>query len=648
MIPALHAVEASAAGYLCRMSRTQAQYVPFVDVAGSHTQTRSRAGLVALCCCLVLSPLWLLTMFDRGLWTPDEPREADIGWRMSLQQDHAIPNLAGRPFLEKPPLAYWASAAASAAFPDHPAALRLPNLLFAWIATMAIVMLAVAARGVLAGWIAGLAWGSFLLAVQVNSWLNTDAAMIAGVACALLGFYRGVESTDRTKLGWYALMHAGLACAFLAKGPAAWLVPVLASVSVLVIERKWRELRSWMFWAPAAISLGAISYWLLAVARAPDGAHALSVLLWENVAGRAMKLQNATAAAYAEGHRNYPLKYFVELPFYIAPWTFLFIAALRRAWRKVRTGNAQAWRFAMYTWALPFLALTFAHTARGIYAAPALLGVALLIAFWFTEAEPEMDRFERAMLKATFWFVSVIAFVLLACAAFMAITEPARTMSLPIFFTGVGLTFAALICARRALPLGEWRAQLAWMFGAFAASLVASVIVIFPTLDRWQDIASVIRRIDSDASTHPLVLFRPDETTLAIVDRVAEKHRDHIQIAASIQEGAALLSQPVQPVFLVQLAGKGDGPQFKKLRAWGIKTPHALPSPVIQELAAGLRLSVQGVYEVPQGRRYALLRVSPVPPVDYTREREFGNAFASSASSACQRQISAYPVVSCR
>ncbi|MEP7245763.1 MAG: glycosyl transferase, partial [Gammaproteobacteria bacterium] len=59
-----------------------------------------------------MMPLWIVTMFGRGVWTPDEPREADISWRMSVQSERAIPSLAGEPFLEKPPLTYWAAAAA--------------------------------------------------------------------------------------------------------------------------------------------------------------------------------------------------------------------------------------------------------------------------------------------------------------------------------------------------------------------------------------------------------------------------------------------------------------------------------------------------------------------------------------------------------
>ena len=29
--------------------------------------------------------IWGVGMFGRGYWTPDEPREADIAWRMSWQ-----------------------------------------------------------------------------------------------------------------------------------------------------------------------------------------------------------------------------------------------------------------------------------------------------------------------------------------------------------------------------------------------------------------------------------------------------------------------------------------------------------------------------------------------------------------------------------
>ena len=76
---------------------------------------------------LALAPLWVVGILGRGLWTPDEPREADIAWRMSLQHDRSLPHLADTPFLEKPPLSYWMSASAISLFGDTDEAPRIPG-----------------------------------------------------------------------------------------------------------------------------------------------------------------------------------------------------------------------------------------------------------------------------------------------------------------------------------------------------------------------------------------------------------------------------------------------------------------------------------------------------------------------------------------
>src|SRR6185437_411246 len=91
---------------------------------------------------VALAPIWLICVLDRGLWTPDEPREADIAWRMSQQSDRTLPELAGTPFLEKPPLSYWMSAGGLQVFGDSAAAARSPNILYATLTALAVGALA--------------------------------------------------------------------------------------------------------------------------------------------------------------------------------------------------------------------------------------------------------------------------------------------------------------------------------------------------------------------------------------------------------------------------------------------------------------------------------------------------------------------------
>ena len=66
---------------------------------------------------------------------------------MSLQTDRTLPHLGDTPFLEKPPLTYWMSAAAIEIYGDSPAAARVPNLLYAAIVALTIGALAFAMDG---------------------------------------------------------------------------------------------------------------------------------------------------------------------------------------------------------------------------------------------------------------------------------------------------------------------------------------------------------------------------------------------------------------------------------------------------------------------------------------------------------------------
>ena len=117
-----------------------------------------------------LLPIWLIGLFGRSYWTPDEPREADIAWHMMTQPDKSIPEFAGKPFAEKPPLAYWLAATSMSLLGSKPAAARLPNLIYAALTVLAVAGLAKAMRNSLAAVVAGLAAGSFQLAYQDPNW----------------------------------------------------------------------------------------------------------------------------------------------------------------------------------------------------------------------------------------------------------------------------------------------------------------------------------------------------------------------------------------------------------------------------------------------------------------------------------------------
>ena len=593
------------------------------------------AGLLVV---LALAPLWLLGSFGRGLWTPDEPREADIAWRMSLQSDRTLPHLAGVPFLEKPPLSYWMSAATLTLFGDSAAAARAANLLYAVIGALCVATLALAMQAdVAAAVIAAVVAMSALTALRVSVWLAPDACLLAGCALALLGAWRGYAAAPGAAKAWgYALMHLGAAVGFMAKSAPGWLVPALALLALIAWERRWQELRRWELYAGFLIQALIIGPWLLGVARAPHAAETLSALFWHNLVGRFTRVAAPAALDYTSGHHNSPGKYLVELPLYLLPWTLLVAAALVRSWRHLRrvVPEGTAWRFALCA-SVPFLALlSFAATARDVYAAPALLGFGLLVGLWVHDAQSSSSRIDRLAVRGSRWLLALIAWgfagALGVFAAAGAVPWPAAAVAA---LAVVGSVHGALLLAARAERMDDVQQSLGWIYSGFAAALCLAALVVLPIIDRWQDLPTLARRIHVDTARERLALLNPDETTIAMLDfrlgtpftilsSAADAGAAHS--AAAARDAAT----PAAEISAQQLVTDWFGSEGPAARVLVLLPGHA-PGAVTQWLgrflpsapadgdgvagalvATGTAALVQR-YELPQGRRYALLGPPP-------------------------------------
>jgi 4-amino-4-deoxy-L-arabinose transferase-like glycosyltransferase len=595
----------------------------------SQAPARSAGALVVL----ALAPLWLVGMFGRGLWTPDEPREADIAWRMSQQSDRTLPHLGDALFLEKPPLSYWMSAAGITLFGDSAAAARAPNFLYAVIGALSVAGLALAMQTeALATIIAALVTMSGLIAFRVSVWLAPDACLLAGCALALLGAWRGYNATPGwSKARGYALMHAGAAIGFMAKSAPGWLVPALALLALIAWDRRWVELRRWELYAGFLLQILIIGPWLLAVVHEANAGEALSTLFWHNLVGRFTPVASSPALDYTSGHHNSPGKYLRELPLYLLPWTLVVAAALVRSIRRVRTGapGATAWRFALCA-SLPFLALlSLAATARDVYAAPALVGFGLLAGLWTQEAQPSPSRLDRLALRFSGYLTGLIAWALAgALLVFAAAGEASAPSSVAIAVLLVAAAHFALMRAARAARRGDFPYSLAWIYSGYVAAVCLAALVALPVIDRWQDLPSLARRIHADTAHQPLALLDPDETTIAVLDRGLRTRVTILSTAANslsppgadgayvaaVSGAAGRAQQVVTGWFrtegadarvLVLLPGHAAGAVSEWLARF---LPLVAPDEGLagKLTSAGSATLVQR-YELPQGRRYALL-----------------------------------------
>ena len=567
---------------------------------------------------IALLTSWAVGLFGRGYWTPDEPREADIAWRMSWQADKAVPLLAGEAFCEKPPLTYWLAGASIQAFGDGAPVARLPNLLYALLTTFSVAWLARRLAGPVAAAAAAAAGATLLLSYQVAIWLATDAPLLAASALALCGLHAGFyAATRRSRLAGYALMHAALAAGFLAKSAAAWMVPVLVLGTLILWERRWRELLRWELWSGLALQVLIIGSWVWTVYAGPDGVDHLKVFFWNNLVGRFTHVDAPADLQYTQAHQNSPGKYLLELPVYLFPWTLLTVAAAVRAWRCRRELGTP--RNAAVRWALagilPALALlSAAATARNIYFAPSLPAVALLLGWWAREACAAPQRVDRIALRATAALVGVAAFVMAAFVwAALTAAEPAQPASAALGITavGTGLTLGLALLAWGACGRGRIGASLLSLLLAYCCLLTGPASQAYRFADRWQDLGSLGAALHADLQGAPLLLIAPDETTRAWVDMYVTPTVTRIAAPREPAEAAALAAQlradAVPRYALVQLVGGALQPRLLALaRQLGWSRLPA-PSPASLPWMEGAGLSVAHGYELPNGRRYVLL-----------------------------------------
>ncbi|TAN37897.1 MAG: phospholipid carrier-dependent glycosyltransferase [Verrucomicrobia bacterium] len=353
-----------------------------------ETQPQLPRGLVIAA---VLISLTGLVFHD--LWTPDEPREAALALAMNRSGDHLIPQLAGQPFVEKPPL-YYASAAfwlrCSPCATPNAGWLRLTSLLWGlgtlmmtWLfarrlldrqrATLTVLVLAT-----LPGF------------VHVTHWLLTDVALMFFVTAALWALAEAYRAGRFMLLPLAGLFAAG---AFLTKGIIGPVFIALGGLPLLLFSKPWKKeavsdqrsaisgQRSVLFWHLAALIsfILPVAAWGLAFWR--TGGQALFMeWFWTNHFGR------FSGAATQLGHISGPLYYLKVLPVYLLPWLPVVIWGL---WRAVHDKIFRRKSVAPLMWGLGGVALlSLSATKREIYLAPLLPAFALLAAHTLTGTLP--------------------------------------------------------------------------------------------------------------------------------------------------------------------------------------------------------------------------------------------------------------------
>jgi 4-amino-4-deoxy-L-arabinose transferase-like glycosyltransferase len=198
------------------------------------------AGLVLLVW-LLLGVLWWSALDQRPLARPDEGRYAEIAREMAVSGDWVTPRLNGIKYFEKPPLQYWATAAAFRFFGTTERSARVWSVACGFLSLLLTAWLAAASGAAPATrLLAPLVLGGALYAALLGHISTLDSG-VSTFLTASLACYLQARSARHSR-GWMLLAGACAGLALLSKGLIALVLP---GVGLLLYTLLSRELSAW-------------------------------------------------------------------------------------------------------------------------------------------------------------------------------------------------------------------------------------------------------------------------------------------------------------------------------------------------------------------------------------------------------------------
>ena len=410
--------------------------------------------LIAVLAVLVL---WFALLEQRALWEPDEGRYAEIAREMLTTGDWITPRLNDLLYFEKPPLQYWATAAAYELFGVHHWTARLWSVVTGLAGLLLVFYGGLRLRSRRAGVYAALMLASSLLyfALAHLNTLDMGFTLFVNVAVFGLAFSlqpRAVAARDGLWIyvAWFA---AGLAV--LSKGLAGLALPLGTLVLYSILYRDhtiWRRLSALKGFALFVL---VSAPWFIAVARVnPDFASFFFVH------------EHLTRYLTTEHHRAAPWWFFVPiLALGALPWTVPMLRGWWRALRAPRQGSFSPFAFLAVFALVVFVFFSASGSKLPSYIVPLFPALAVLAARYLCEAAP------AAIAREVFW-PTLIMGVLMLAAPYAGVLHPSGGEPWP--------EDARLLCG---IAAGLWVAGATFSAWAFRrARIEAAVIVLALTL----------------------------------------------------------------------------------------------------------------------------------------------------------------------
>jgi hypothetical protein len=344
------------------------------------------------------------------LLDPDETRYSEISDIMVDTGDYVTPRLNHVVYLEKPPLAYWATAAMFKIFGEHEFSARIFSGLCAW----GCILLAFSMGSFLHDEKTGLYSAGVLstfLYIYILGHINLlDIPLAFFVCLATWAGYRYIIGGKPLK-GWLYLLYTASALAFLTKGLIGVVFPFAILILWLLIAKKGREILRLFSPVGLIILIAIVSPWLILVHRANQE------FLWfffvhEHFLRYTTKIHE----------RYHSVLYYLPVVILgVLPWAAFLIQSIRASRANGdKTYLGRIDKHFLITWIVFIFAFFSVSSSKLIpYIAPLFLPIAVIFGHLFKQYDDQAWQPTRKMTDRVFHHLPVILQSLLLIAVLL-------------------------------------------------------------------------------------------------------------------------------------------------------------------------------------------------------------------------------------
>ena len=441
--------------------------------------------------CIVI---YFINLGQWDLWSPDEPRYAEVSREMVNGGDWILMHRNGNLYTDKPPLFFWAVAISSFLWQGMtPFSVRFPSALFGTLTVLLTFFIGKRLYSSRTGFLSGLILATSFQFAYLSTRGNIDTTLTFFTTASMLCFLKwyqqskeGETSLEGMKgLSFYGY-YIGMALATLAKGPIGFILPLLGTLLFLLVQKDWKGIKAMRLLPGSLIFLAIVLAWYLP-AILIGGKEYLEATLFHHSFDR-----------FAKGSAHIrPIYYFFyNFPADFLPWIIFLPAAMVYGFSRAMKAKRKEFLFLMIWFIFIFLFFTLSKGKRGLYLLPLFPAVSLMIGkLWEDFISFSMRHFRNEWIILPLYVLMGVFLVGgVAMPWMISVKFPSYfSYSLPIAFLLVGVAVSLFVFNR----FKYYGAIFFLLIGLMAGGFFYTLRVVFPLVNPYKSARFICEEITS-------------------------------------------------------------------------------------------------------------------------------------------------------